>query len=95
VKASLLFVAGLAIAISSIAPANAAPVHAAASCPGGCATSAPRVGCSWAGGWNPSSVPCRNPRNFKSYGECQTGLTKLGNTSLEKWWYCSSLGLTN
>src|SRR3954454_23865492 len=97
-KASLLFVAGLAIAISSIAPANAAPVRATGGCPGGCATSfrtgnAPWVGCSSAGGWNFSQVPCRNVFNFKSYGECQTGLIKLGNTSLERWWYCSSLGI--
>ena len=86
-KASLLLVAGLAIAISSIAPASAVALQATGN--------APWVGCSWAGGWNPSSVPCRNTRKFKSYGECQTGLTKLGNTSLEKWWYCSSLGLND
>ena len=85
-KASSLFVAVLAIAILSIARANAAPVHAN----GG---NAPWVGCSWAGGWNFSSTPCRNTRNFRSYGECSTALTKLANTSLEKWWYCSSLGL--
>jgi hypothetical protein len=85
VKASLVFVAGLAIAISSIAPAHTAPVNATGK--------EPWVGCSSAGGWNPSSKPCKNILNFKSYGECQTGLTKLGNTSLEKWWYCSSLGL--
>jgi len=35
---SLFFVAGLAIAILSIAPANAAPGKAAGSCAGGCAS---------------------------------------------------------
>ena len=71
-KASLLFVAGLAIAISSIAPANAAPVHATANAPG--------VGCSWAGGWNFSS--CKNVGNWKSYSECKEGAAKpVGETS--------------
>ena len=86
-KASLLFAPGLAIAISSIAPANAAPVH-----PTG---SAPWVGCSSAAGFSTSSKPCLNAFNFKSYVDCSTGLTKLGNTSVEKWWYCTSLGLKN
>jgi hypothetical protein len=79
-KASLLFVAGLAIAISSIAPANAAPVHATGN--------APRVGCSVAGGWNFSS--CKNVGNWKSYSEC-----KEAGRDLEGWWYCSSVGFKN
>jgi len=85
-KAALLFVAGLAIAISSNAPADAAPVH-----PTG---NAPWVGCSWAGGWNFSST-CRNLANFKTYNECTAAAPKRGATPLESWWYCSSLGLKN
>ena len=38
-KASSLFVAGLAVAAMSIAPANAAPATAAGGCVGGCPTS--------------------------------------------------------
>ena len=84
-KASLLFVAGLAIAISSIAPANAAPVHAAGN--------APRVACSWAAGYNFSS--CRNVGNWKSYSECKAAGAKMGWRDLEGWWYCSSVGFKN
>jgi hypothetical protein len=92
-KASLLFVAGLAIAISSIAPANAEATRVTT---GATTTSfrsgnAPWVGCSIAAGWNFSST-CRNLSNFKSYVECTTALSKAAGTSLESWWYCSSLG---
>jgi hypothetical protein len=95
-KASLLFVAGLAIAISSIAPANAEATRVTT----GATTSsfrsgnAPWVGCSVSAGWNFSST-CRNLSNFKSYAECTDGLNKGGATSLEKYWYCSSLGFKN
>ena len=85
-KASLLFVACLAIAISSIAPADAAPVHAATG-------NAPRVGCSWAGGWNLSS--CKNVGNWKSYTECKEAAAKTGWRDFEGWWYCSSVGFKN
>ena len=95
-KASLLFVAGLAIAISSIAPANAEATRVTT----GATTSsvrsgnAPWVGCSAAGGLNFSST-CRNLANFKTYNECTAAAPKLGATSLESWWYCSSLGFQN
>jgi hypothetical protein len=78
-KASLLFVAGLAIAISSIAPANAEATRVTT----GATTSsfrsgnAPWVGCSVSAGWNFSST-CRNLSNFKSYNECTDGLAKGG-----------------
>ena len=55
---------------------------------------APWVGCSIGGGWNFSST-CRNLANFKSYNECTTGVAKAAGTSLESWWYCSSLGFKN
>jgi hypothetical protein len=95
-KASLLFVAGLAVAISSIAPANAEATRVTT---GATTTSfrtgnAPWVGCSIAGGWNFSST-CRNLASFKSYNECTTGVAKMAGTSLESWWYCSSLGFKN
>ena len=97
VKASLLFVAGLAIAISSIAPANAEATHVTT---GATTTSfrsgnAPWIGCSGAAGWTHFSSTCRNLANFKSYNECTPGVAKAAGTSLESWWYCSSLGFTN
>jgi hypothetical protein len=94
-KASLLFVAGLAIAISSVAPANAEATRVTtgenSSFRSG---SAPWVGCSIGLGWGFSST-CRNLANFKTYADCQTGVAKSGSTSLESWWYCSSLGFKN
>jgi hypothetical protein len=84
-KAPLLFVAGLAIAISSIAPANAAPIQTTGN--------APSVGCSWAGGWNFSR--CKNVGNWKSYSECKEGAAKNGWRDFESWWYCSSVGFKN
>ena len=84
-KAASLFVAGLAIAISSIAPANAAPVRTTGN--------APSVGCSWAGGWNFSR--CKNVGNWKSYSECKEGVAKTGWRDFESWWYCSSVGFKN
>ena len=95
-KASLLFVAGLAIAILSIAPANAEATRVTT---GATASSfrsgnAPWVGCSVAGGWNFSST-CRNLANFKTYNECTASASKVGGRSLESWWYCSSLGFKN
>jgi len=83
-KASLLFVAGLAIAMSSIAPADAAPVNAIGSAPG--------VGCSWAGGHFSS---CKNVGNWKSYSECKAAGVKMGWRDYEGWWYCSSVGFKN
>ena len=84
-KASLLFVAGLAIAISSIAPANPAPANPAAPW---------RVGCSWAAGWR-FSPTCRNLANFKTYTECTTAINKQGNTATDAFFYYSSLGFKN
>jgi hypothetical protein len=84
-KASLLFVAGLAIAISSIAPANAAPVHATGN--------APSDGCSWAAGFKFST--CKNVGNWKSYSECKEAVAKAAWRDLESWWYCSSMGFKN
>jgi hypothetical protein len=89
-KASLLFVAGLAIAISSIAPANAAPANPAPADP----AATWRTGCSWSAGWR-FSPTCRNLANFKTYVECTTGVTKQGTTASDAYWYCSSLGFKN
>jgi len=95
-KASLLFVASLAIVISSIPPGNAEATRVTT----GATTSsfrsgnAPRVGCSVSAGYNLSST-CRNLANFKTYNECTAAAPKVGGTLLESWWYCSSLGFKN
>jgi hypothetical protein len=96
-KASSLFVAGLAVAAMSIAPANAAPTNAAGGCVGGCPTSfrsgdAPWIGCSSSG--KPALSPtCRNVGNWKTYAVCTEDGRKVGWTSSENAWYCSGLGL--
>ena len=95
-KASLLFVASLAIVISSIPPGNAEATRVTT----GATTSsfrsgnAPWVGCSVSAGYNLSST-CRNLANFKTYNECTAAAPKVGGTLLESWWYCSSLGFKN
>jgi hypothetical protein len=83
-NASILFAAGLAIAISSIAPTSAAPIHATGNAPG--------VGCSVAGG---HFSTCKNVGNWKSYSECKDAGAKMGWRDLEGWWYCSSVGFKN
>ena len=85
-KASLLFVAGLAIAISSIAPANAAPVHATGN--------VPSIGCSSASGFHVFSR-CKNVGNWKSYSECKEFAIKTGWRDYESWWYCSRVEFQN
>jgi hypothetical protein len=94
-KASLLFVAGLAIAISSVAPANAEATRVTTGANSSFRSgNAPWVGCSIGLGWGFSST-CRNLANFKTYAECQEGVAKQGGRSIESWWYCSSLGFKN
>jgi hypothetical protein len=85
-KTSLLLVAGLAIAVLSIAPANAdwrTPRTASAS-----------VGCS-GGVWPSLSTSCKNWGNYKTYAECTTDGVKNGWRSADVWWYCSSLTFKN
>ena len=96
-KASSLFVVGLAVAAMSIAPANASPANAAGGCVGGCPTSfrsgnAPWIGCSGSG-WPALSSTCRNVGNWKTYAGCMEGGLKVGWKGSENTWYCSSLGL--
>jgi len=87
-KASLLFAAGLAIAVSSIAPGHAAPVNAAASTsPGNGGTP---IGCSVSTG---VIGRCVNFLNFKTYDECLENRLKVGWRINESWGYCMSLGL--
>jgi hypothetical protein len=72
-----LFVAGLAVAISSIVPA--VPANAAqAQCS---STTWPMI----------SAVQCRKPKQT-SYAACTDAIRKLGWEASGAWYYCSSQG---
>jgi hypothetical protein len=87
-KASSLFVAGLAVAILSIAPASAEKRVASTTLTtttGNCSTTTwPTV----------SPVPCTKP-SAHSYVECATMVRKLGVEPSGAWWWCSNQGFKN
>ena len=89
-KASSRFVAGLAVATLSIAPAIAAQPSTAVPTSFRTATS-PWVGCSGSAGT--FSQTCRNMGNYKTYSECKEAGLKAGYRDTEQAWYCTSLGL--
>lgn len=80
-KASSLFVAGLAVAIISIAPANAYN---------------PQPGCSTTTGVT-SGVPCTPQTGWKpvSYVECTAHLREQGWRDNVGWWWCGNQHLKN
>jgi hypothetical protein len=87
---SLFFVAGLAVAILSIAPANVAqPANAAPT--SFRSVTGPWVGCSGSSGMY--SPTCRNVGNWKTYAACMEDGPKIGWRSSENSWYCTSLSL--
>jgi hypothetical protein len=82
-KAASLFVAGLAVASFSIAPAHAqskpvAPAGTESKCS---TTTWPVI----------SAVQCTKPR-AKNYVECGDMVRKNGATALESSWWCSNQG---
>lgn len=88
-KASPLLVVGRAVAITSIAPANAQNKQKLTTQAG----SGPS--CSYTGNWpNPSPVVCapRMVQRFHSFNECQEFLLKLGHDSSGTSWWCTSQG---
>ena len=89
-KTASPLIAGLALAILSIAVANAAqPANAV---PTSFRTAnAPWVGCSGSAGTY--SHTCRNVGNYKTYAECREAGLKVGYRDTEQMWYCGSLGL--
>ena len=84
---SFFFVAGVVVAILSIAEANAAPVNATGTKSG----NAPWVGCSSSAGL--FSATCTNVGNYKTYAECVVEGQKIGWRGPEAWGYCTSLRL--
>lgn len=90
-KISLLFAVSLALAASSVAPADArdrptsrVAVSTAASAGPGCT-----------GGVWPAFAACKNVYNFKDYGDCHGRSIQMGWRTNDIWWYCSSLSFQN
>ncbi len=84
-KASLLFLA-TGVSIASMAAANAAPRTSAA------LLKDDGVNRCNVNLWPGFSVtPCRAPPGVTTYGECQALALKIGWTSSEARWYCSSV----
>jgi hypothetical protein len=81
---SLFFVAGLAIASLSIAPANAESKYLATTT-GNCSTTTDFV---------PSPVPCTKPV-ARNYVECTELVRKMGTRPSDGWWWCTNQGFKN
>jgi hypothetical protein len=87
-KAALLFVAGVAVAMVSIVPANAQSkpvVTALATTTGNCSTTTD---------FTVSPVPCTKP-GARNYVECTERLSKTGTRSNDAWWWCTNQGFKN
>ncbi|GIQ78164.1 hypothetical protein [Bradyrhizobium sp. RD5-C2] len=87
-KASLLL-AGLAVAILSIAPANAETKPKLAK------QAAAGPGCSVSGTWpNPTPVVCwpEGVKRFHNFNECRESFLKLGFDTAGISWFCTSQG---
>jgi hypothetical protein len=88
-KAVSLFVAGLAVAMLSIVPANAQskPVTTAmATTTGNCSTTTD---------FTVSPVPCTAKPGFRNYVQCTEWLAKHGARASDGWWWCSNQGFKN
>ena len=89
-RTALLFVAGVAVASLSIAPANAAqskPVTTAmATTTGNCSTTTD---------FTVSPVPCTAKPGFRNYVQCTEWLAKHGARASDGWWWCSNQGFKN
>jgi hypothetical protein len=82
-KAASLFVAGAAVAILSIAPANAESKYLATTT-GNCSTTSDIV----------SPVQCTKPV-ARNYVECTEMVRKNGSRASDAWWWCSNQGFKN
>jgi hypothetical protein len=93
-KASSLFVASLALALSSFVPANAAPVNSASGKNAAFTNTADERtdGCSYSNQYA-FSQGCKNPAHFKTYNQCLEAGIKVGWKGSEMAWYCTSLRL--
>jgi hypothetical protein len=82
-RAALLFVAGVAVAILSTVPANAQNKYLATTT-GECSTTTGVV----------SPVPCTKA-TARSYVECTERVAKNGSRSTDAWWWCTNQGFRN
>jgi hypothetical protein len=82
-KIASLFVAGLAVAISSIAILSITPANAA--------QDKPQDKCSSTTWPMVSPVQCRKPRQT-SYTACTDAVRKFGWEAVGAWYYCSNQG---
>jgi hypothetical protein len=82
-RAALLFVAGVAVAVLSTVPANAQGKYLATTT-GECSTTTGVV----------SPVPCTKA-TARSYVECTERVTKNGSRSTDAWWWCTNQGFRN
>jgi hypothetical protein len=83
-KAASLFVAGLAVAISSIAPANADKNENNKIIYGCSVTTWPSI----------SALQCSKPK-ATSYVECTKMVTQNGWRGSDAWWICSNQAFKN
>ena len=86
-KASILLLAGLALAMSLTAPIHAGKVNTVTPV---AVDNSKCSGTSWP---TLSSGQCHDRNGYSSYAECQKKATELGWRSTDAWWWCSTLGL--
>jgi hypothetical protein len=87
-KAASLFVAGLAVAMLSSAPANAQ------SKPATTAMATTTGNCSTTTDFTVSPVPCTKP-GARNYVECTERVAKSGARASDGWWWCTNQGFKN
>ncbi|MEA2793175.1 MAG: hypothetical protein QOI87_555 [Bradyrhizobium sp.] len=83
-KAALLFVASVAVAILSIVPANAQSKYLATTT-GNCSTTTD---------FTVSPVPCTKA-GARNYVECTERVRQNGARSTDAWWWCTNQGFKN
>ncbi|HXO70065.1 MAG TPA: hypothetical protein VN838_13975 [Bradyrhizobium sp.] len=87
-KTALLFVAGVAVAMVSIVPANAQSKHATT------ALATTTGNCSTTTDFTVSAVPCTKS-TARSYVECTERVAKNGARASDAWWWCTNQGFKN
>jgi hypothetical protein len=89
-RAASLFVAGLAVAMLSIVPANAQ----SKSKPVATALATTTGNCSTTTDFTVSPMPCTKP-GARNYVECTERVAKNGARASDAWWWCTNQGFKN
>jgi hypothetical protein len=87
-KTALLFVAGVAVAMLSIVPANAQSKNATT------ALATTTGNCSTTTDFTVSPLPCTKP-GARNYVECTERVAKNGARAADAWWWCTNQGFKN